>query len=176
MNEKKSTLSNVLWHSKDSKSIVALWNKYLSEKEKYGALGKYDRYIKDMENIEEDMKDVLYRHSFSYIINAIDSDKFKVYDKYWYEDEYEINRFISFNLLNDYFCPIDFGNLAIYLVQTNPDFFEKYSMEIVTEFLDIYTNEDSFDKYLALINEHIAKKRFITEDWDTLWKEISQLS
>ena len=40
----------------------------------------------------------------------------------------------------------------------------------------IYTNEDSFDKYLALINEHIAKKRFITEDWDTLWKEISQLS
>lgn len=176
MNEKITSLSNVLWHSKDSKSIVALWNKYLSEKEKNGALDKYDRYIKDMENLEEDMKDVLYHHSFSYIINAIDSDKFKVYDKYWYEDENEINCFISFNLLNDYFCPIDFDNLAIYLVQNNPDFFEKYSMEIVTEFLDIYTNEDSFDKYLALINEHIAKKRFITEDWDTLWKEISQLS
>lgn len=174
MNEKMTSLSNALWHSKDSKSIVALWNKYLSEKEKNGALDKYDCYIKDMENLEEDMKDVLYHHSFFDIINAIDSDKFKVYDRYWYENKF--NRFISFNLLNDYFCPIDFDNLAIYLVQNNPDFFEKYSMEIVTEFLDIYTNEDSFDKYLALINEHIAKKRFITEDWDTLWKEISQLS
>ena len=91
MNEKMTSLSNVLWHSKDSKSIVALWNKYLSEKEKNGALDKYDCYIKDMENLEEDMKDVLYHHSFSDIINAIDSDKFKVYDRYWYE-----NKFVSY--------------------------------------------------------------------------------
>jgi len=176
--DKIKSLANALMH-KDSRVVVKLWNNFLAEQEKKGIKSKYDFEIKDMENLESDMNKFVQKNSFTYLINALDIDRFKTYENFWYEND--INRVVSFNSLNDYFCPIDFEELAKYVLDTNSEIFMNDTLPIVEDFLYAQMGEEDredenlFSKYLSLINEHIDKKWFITDDWDTLWKEISQL-
>lgn len=158
--------------------VVKLWNSFLKEKEAKGIKDKFEFYVHDMKNIEDDMRELQQKRSFAYIIDHVTNSggHFKTYEKFWYENE--VDEFISFDLLNDYYSPIYLEELAEHIADTNPKFFSGDTMNIVDDFLweHIGDNNDLTTKYLSIINENINKTRFITEDWDTLWEEIFQLS
>lgn len=158
--------------------VVKLWNSFLKEKEAKGTKDNLEFYVHDMKNIEDDMRELSQKRSFTYIIDhTINSGgHFKTYEKFWYENE--VDEFISFDLLNDYYSPICLEDLAEHIVVTNPKFFTADISGIIDDFLYTYVGEnvDLIQKYLSLINENIDKNRFITEDWDNLWNEISQNS
>jgi len=175
--EKIKCLANNL-ADKDINVVVNLWNSYLKGLEEQGKKNRYHFYIHDMKNIEEDMRELVQKRSYLYILEHVNSSDghFKTYEKFWYEND--VDQFISFDLLNDYYCPIDFEELAEYIAITNPRFFTADIMDIIDEFLYAYVGEDDdlTKKYLTIINENIRKDRFITDDWDVIWIEISQNS
>lgn len=170
-------LANKLAYT-DTKVVVSQWNSYLNSFEEQGKKHRCHFPIHDMKNIEDDMRELVQKRSYLYILEHVNNSDghFKTYEKFWYEND--IDQFISFNLLNDYYCPIDFDELAEYIAATNPKFFTTSFPFIIDYFLYDYVGEDDdlTKKYIAIINENIRKDRFITDDWDVIWDEISKNS
>lgn len=157
---KKNSLKAII-ASFDFEEIVVFWNVY-SKKQLHG-----DYYIYRNEDDEIDEQ----------FPKSSDFARASAYGYYDYENKYfsidVYGNLMSFNKIDDRYCPIALGKLAEYLIDNGDLEFPIEDGWLVEDFImEYFGNPDESEKARRIINDRSESMDFLMEEWDELYKEI----
>ena len=157
---KKNSLKAII-ASFDFEEIAVFWNAY-SEKEMQG---DYIIHSNDEEIIDREFP------------KSSEFARASKYGHYDYEDKYfctnKCGNLMSFNKIDDRYCPIDLGKLAEYLIENGDLEFPIEDGWLVEDFImDYFGNPDESEKARRILNNRSESIDFLMEDWLDIYKEI----
>lgn len=159
---KKNSLKAII-ASFDFEEIVVFWNIY-SEKELHG-----DYYI--YRNKDDEINRQFPKSSDFAYASAYGHYDYK--DKYFSIDIDNYGNLLSFNKIDDKYCPIDLGKLAEYLIENGDMEFPIENGWLVEDFImDYFGNPDESEKARRIINNRSESIDFLMENWLDIYKEI----